>query len=227
MPKTTMYKALAIKELRESAAIIAVAALAMLWLLGSELGWRFMPLSAESDVVGRVPFVVTEFVQFLIFIGGALAIGLGLKQTAWENSGDKYYYLLHRPITRQAVFLTKIAIGLAVLLLFTIGPLLIYANWAATPGNHATPFFWGMTADAWRTCWALPSIYLGAVLSGLRPARWFGTRLLPLLGTGILVMAATIGFGLGIHWVLGFAGLVALDLVLLRLILATAEQRDY
>ena len=226
MPRTTMYKALAIKELRESAAIIAVAALAMLWLLGSELGWRFMPLSAESDVVGRVPFVVTEFVQFLIFLGGALAIGLGLKQSAWENSGDKYYYLLHRPISWQAVFLTKIAIGLGVLLLFTVGPLLIYANWAATPGNHATPFFWGMTADAWRTCWALPPIYLAALLCGLRPARWYGTRLFPLLGTGLLVMAA-IGGWFWAGWWLGLAGLLVLDFVLLRLILATAEQRDY
>jgi len=221
-----MRKALAIKELRESAAIIALAALAMLWLLGNQLGWRFTPFSVVSTVDNQVPFRDTRFPEFLMFIGGALAIGLGLKQSVWENNGDKYYYLLHRPIARQAVFLTKIAIGLASLLILTVGPVLIYANWAAIPGNHATPFFWGMTADAWRTCWALPSIYLGALLSGLRPGRWFGTRLLPLLGTGILVMVA-IGFWLGIHWVLGLAGLVVLDLVLLRLIMATAEQRDY
>ncbi len=220
-----MLKALAIKELRESVAIVAVAVLAMLWLLGSLLHWEFMPLSLNHSP-HSVPFVETGFTPMLTFIGGALAIGLGLKQTAWENSGDKYYYLLHRPITRQAVFLTKIALGLAVLLLFTVGPLLIYANWAATPGNHATPFFWGMTANAWRTCWALPSIYLGALLSGLRPARWFGTRLFPLLGTGLLVMLA-IGCWFWTGWWLGLAGLLVLDFVLLRLILATAEQRDY
>ncbi len=132
MPKITMYKALAIKELRESAEIIAVAALAMLWLLARLVGWEFMPF-AISSTLEQVPFVETSFVGMLMFIGGALAIGLGLKQTAWENSGDKYYYLLHRPITRQAVFLTKIAIGLVVLLLFTVGPLLIYANWATMP----------------------------------------------------------------------------------------------
>ncbi len=224
MPKTTMYKALAVKELRESAAIIAVAALAMLWLLAGMQDWRFMPLSYHSSE--KVPFVETSFVSWQIFFGGALAIGLGLKQTAWENSGDRYYYLLHRPISRQTVFLTKIAIGLVVLMLFTVGPLLIYANWAATPGNHATPFFWVMTANAWRTCWALPSIYLGALLCGLRPARWFGTRLFPLLGTGLLVMLA-IGCWFWTGWWLGLAVLLVLDFVLLRLILATAEQRDY
>jgi hypothetical protein len=221
-----MRKALAIKELRESAAIIAVAALAMLWLLGNQLGWRFTPYSTNNDMGRQIPFLGTQFAQILALVGGALAIGLGLKQTAWENSGDKYYYLLHRPITRQAVFLTKMAIGLAVLLLFTVGPLLIYANWAATPGNHATPFFWGMTADAWRTCWALPSIYLAALLSGLRPARWFGTRLFPLLGTGVLVMLS-IGCWVWAGWWWGLAGLAVLDFVLLRLILASADQRDY
>lgn len=64
-----MIKALAIKELRESAAIIGVAVLAMFWLLGNELGWRLMPLSVEPNVVSRIPFIVTEFVSFLIFIG--------------------------------------------------------------------------------------------------------------------------------------------------------------
>lgn len=221
-----MIKALAIKELRESAAIIGVAVLAMFWLLGNELGWRLMPLSVEPNVVSRIPFIVTEFVSFLIFIGGVFAIALGLKQSAWENSGDSYYFLLHRPIARQTVFLAKITFGLTLLLFLTIGPLLIYAYWAATPGNHATPFFWGMTASAWRTCCALPSLYLGALLCGLRPARWFGTRLLPLLGTGILVMLAIVcWFWAG--WGLGLVILLVLDFVLLRLILATAEQRDY
>jgi len=221
-----MIRALAIKELRESAAILAVAALAMLWLLGSTLGWRFIPLSVEGRVSSSVPFIATGFVPFLIFFGGALAVALGLKQSAGENNGQIYYYLLHRPITRKSIFLTKIILGLSLLLLFTIGPVLIYALWAAAPGNHATPFFWGMTLSAWLICGTLPSIYLGAVLSGLRPARWFGTRLFPLAGTCVLAFLAflsmmTLGLGLGI------AGLLALDLVLLNLILAIAEQRDY
>ena len=73
MPKITMYKALAIKELRESAAIIAVAALAMLWLLGSYIGWKF-PWANANDVSTHIPFVSSSFVPGLIFIGGAAAI---------------------------------------------------------------------------------------------------------------------------------------------------------
>ena len=37
-----------------------------------------------------------------------------------------------------------------------------------------------MTTSVWRIWIALPIVYLAAFLSGLRSARWFGTRLVPL-----------------------------------------------
>ena len=50
-----------------------------------------------------------------------------------------------------------------------------------------------------------PVIYLAAFLSGVRPARWWGTRLLPLVGGGVLYMILAnvdwwwpVGFPLGI-----------------------------
>ena len=221
-----MLKALAIKELRESAIILGVAALAMLWLLGNMMNWRLTPLAIFGNVSKTIPFVGTGFSVLLIFFGGTLAVALGLKQSAWENSGKKYYFLLHRPVEPRTVFLTKIGFGLACLLALTVGPTLVYANWAATPGKHSTPFFWGMTSASWMSCLTLPSVYLGALLSGLRPAHWLGTRLLPGVGTVVLATLAWICWW-GIHWLLGLVCLAALDLVLLQLILATAEQRDY
>jgi len=226
MPSQKILSALAIKELRESAAILGVATLAMLWTLGNVMGWRLTPFAVEDNVVSSIPFYNGEFGPLLIFIGGGLAILLGMKQSAWENNGQQYYFLLHRPVARQTVFLLKIACGLACLLLLTLGSVLIYALWSASPGNHATPFFWGMTADAWFTCLVLPSIYLGAMLSGLRPARWIGTRLLPLLGSVVLLMLAVICWS-ELSRPLGLLGLLVLDIVLVRMILATAEQRDY
>lgn len=221
-----MLKALAIKELRESAAILGVAVLAMLWMLGNVIGWRLTPFAVVSEAATSIPFHNAIFGPMLTFIGGGLAILLGLKQSAWENNGQQYYFLLHRPVARKKVFLLKIACGLACLLFLTLGSVLIYALWAATPGNHATPFFWGMTANGWFTCLALPSVYLGAMLSGLRPARWFGTRLLPLVGAFVLLMLA-VGCWAGLSRALGVLGFLVLDIVLVRLILATAEERDY
>lgn len=221
-----MLKALAIKELRESAAIIGLAVVAVAWLLGNLTGSQLTPFRIMQDVEQSVPFVKSDFKTGLIFLGGGLAIALGIKQTAWENGGNKYYFLLHRPMSRNVVFLVKILFGLTCLLILTVGSLLLYANWAATPGKHASPFFWGMTSSSWLTCLALPSIYLGAMLSGLRPAHWFGTRLLPLVGTAILTILAVICWW-ELHWTVGLACLIALDVVLFRLILATAQRRDY
>jgi hypothetical protein len=40
-----------------------------------------------------------------------------------------------------------------------------------------------MTGSAWLVLALVLPAYFGAFLSGLRPGRWFGTRLLPLVAT--------------------------------------------
>ena len=39
-----------------------------------------------------------------------------------------------------------------------------------------------MTIPVWLTWLAVGLVYLGAFLSGIRPAAWWGTRLMPLAG---------------------------------------------
>ncbi len=221
-----MIKALAIKELRESLAIVAVALLAMLYLAGSRMGWQVMPWSGGNAYAQSMPFIETGFAGGLMFVSGALAIALGLRQSAWENLGTRYFFLLHRPISRSLIFQIKVAVGLSILIVLSVVPVLVYGCWAATPGNHATPFFWSMTMSAWQACFAMPTIYLASVLSGLRPAKWYGTRLLPLVGAGLLAGIA-ITLWSNVVWWLGVAILVLLDVTLFSLILAVAEQRDY
>ena len=41
-----------------------------------------------------------------------------------------------------------------------------------------------MTVPAFQIWLLMPLVYLGAFASGIRPARWFGSRLLPLVGGG-------------------------------------------
>ena len=221
-----MIKTLAIKELRESLGIIALAALAMLYLLGTVTGWKFTPWSNTSSIASSVPFLNSDFTATLVIFGGGLAIALGLKQSAWENVGNRYYFLLHRPLERETVFLVKMMVGCTAVLLLTSVPVLLYGWWAATPGHHASPFFWAMTIDEWRACLVMPSIYLGAVLSGIRPARWYASRLLPLVGACLFCVVG-IGLWFAVGWWLAVAILFALDAVLLVLILSIARQRDY
>ena len=63
-----------------------------------------------------VPFVEGNFVTMLFFIGAALAITLGFRQSAWEPSQGTALYLLHLPLARRTIFLTKLMTGIGLLL---------------------------------------------------------------------------------------------------------------
>ena len=143
----------------------------------------------------------TIFWECIFFIGVALAIALGFRQSAWEPSQGTALYLLHLPLSRRTIFLTKLVTGIGLLLACTLLPILIYAAWAATPGTHAGPFEWSMTGPAFRIWLLLPLAYLGAFASGIRPARWFGSRLLPLVGVAI---PALYTYLLPFWWLIGF-----------------------
>ena len=177
-----MLRALAWKEFREIAGMTALAALAYAAVVSGMAGVRlFSEMPWITGPKDAVPFLGQDFTSMMCAISGVLAIALGFRQSAWEYTRHTYLFLLHRPAPRRQIFFTKIIVGLAVLLIVTAAAILAYALWAATPGTHPSPFYWSMTLDAWRMWMALPVIYLGAFLSGLRRARWFGTRLLPLV----------------------------------------------
>ncbi len=178
-----MYRALIIKELRECAPLALVAALAAAWALHLAAGEYLLHGTRDVTLLPS-PFLNYDFFPFsnVPMLVGATAIVLGLKQAVWEDLRGTYHYLLPRPVERSHVFLIKAAVGVAIVQALGAAMLLLYAIWAATPGTHASPFFWSMTLPAWKAWGAFPIVYLGALLSGLRPARWFGSRLLPLVG---------------------------------------------
>ena len=181
-----MIKALAIKELRESLGVAAIAVLGMTWAVAGLMGASFFPgisnyFNIYSGQSGMAFMGASFYVYSALFIGG-LAVALGLKQSAWEHSRGTYYYLLHRPVSRRLIFGTKIVVGVVLILFVLAGAILCYAFWAAAPGSQAAPFEWSMTLGAWKLALVFPLVYLGAFLSGLRQSRWFGTRLVPLAG---------------------------------------------
>lgn len=179
-----------------------------------------MSLQTPDDV----PFVQGNFSSMLFFIGAALAIAMGFRQSAWEPSQGTVLYLLHLPLTRRAIFLTKLSTGIGLLLACTLLPILIYATWASMPGTHPGPFEWSMTVPAFEVWLLLPLVYLGAFASGIRPARWFGSRLLPLLS---VALTGTLLAMVSQWWLIAFPLLVLVAVVLLSDILWEAETRDY
>ncbi len=175
-------KALALKELRELRGIAALALVAYLMLAARMMGVKAfdwvpgMPQNMEYP-----PFLSGEFLSFFSLLTALFALAIGFRQTAWESSQGTYLFLLHRPISRRAVFIIKLITGSLVYAGCSAVPVILYGWWAATPGRHPSPFRWSWTQQTW--CWIgiMSLIYLGAFLSGLRPARWLGTRLLPVV----------------------------------------------
>jgi hypothetical protein len=226
-----MVMALVRKELRETRAFAALA-LAMYLLYLSKLTGTLSPVLTSlfrlvpgmSAEVPDVPFVDGNFLTILFFIGVALAITLGFRQSAWEPNQGTALYLLHLPLARHTIFLTKLSTGVGILLVCTVLPILIYATWAALPRTHAGPFEWSMTNEAFHIWLSMPLAYLGAFASGIRPARWFGSRLLPLLAVAIPGIYLNL---LPHWWLIAFPSLLVVAAILVSDILWEAETRDF
>ena len=178
-------------------------------------------MSAETP---DIPSVQDNFSTRLFFIGVALAITLGSRQSAWEPSQGTALYLLHLPLARRTIFLTKLTTGISLLLVCTLLPILIYATWAANPGTHPGPFEWSMTGPAFQLWLLMPLVYLGAFASGIRPARWYGSRLLPLLA---VAFAGSLLASVAQWSLVAFPLLLVAAAVFVSDILWEAETRDF
>src|ERR1700693_5183086 len=110
-------RALTLKELREVFGITAIALAAYLALVINLMGAKvFDWVPGMPAGTTGVPFVDGEFMGWFVFISVVFAIALGFRQSAWESSKGTFLFLLHRPASRDKIFLTKLAAGAGVLL---------------------------------------------------------------------------------------------------------------
>lgn len=217
-------RALAYKELREVSGIAAIALACYLALAFNAMGamvFDWVPVMPSGTT--EVPFTGGGFTTFFTFVSVVFAAALGFRQSAWESSRGTFLFLLHRPLRRETIFLVKLAMGAGALLVCASLPIVLYGAWAAVPGHHASPFEWSMTGPAWRLTFLMPLLYLGAFLSGLRPARWFGTRLLPLVAA---VLVLVLLYCASWWWPIGFP-LALLYALLAGNICYVGRVRDY
>jgi len=186
-----MLKTLAIKELREVVGLIALAMLCAIGIVGPLMGVAVVPGSNAQDT--WYPFVNASHLEGQGWMLSVFALALGLKQTAWEIHHGTFHFLLHRPLPRHTVFVVKLLVGTIAVVVVNAFMIGIYGWWAATAGKHPSPFFWSMTLPSWSLGISLLLVYLGGFLSGVRQARWFGTRLVPaaLAGCCVYVIATT------------------------------------
>jgi hypothetical protein len=218
-----MTGALVYKEFRETLGIATLGLIALLAVTAAQVGLNPVPgMFGLGSRTGSIPFVSSSFGTWFWLAAAGLAIALGFRQSIGDFWNDAQLFLLHRPVSRARIYATKLAVGLAVYLACALVALLGYALWAATPGTHASPFEWSMTAPSWATLLTMTTVYLGAFLAGIRPAAWFGTRLSPLVAA--LVLAWLISF----CWLAVAVVLVlAVNVWLMGAILTVVESRNF
>ncbi|WP_254513341.1 hypothetical protein [Anatilimnocola floriformis] len=219
-----MSSALTLKELRESAGLAALAFVGLLIFALAAIGSNplWFVFGRGGGAGGGIPFLFDSFHWNYCLAAASVGIALGLKQSLGDLWGEAHLFWLHRPVSRRRVYLTKVAVGLLLYLLLAAVPLGIYSWWAASPGTHASPFEWSMAIPTWIAWLALSVIYLGAMLAGIRPAAWIGTRLLPLVAA---IGCALVACMLPAWW--GLVSTVVVAGVLISLIVFVAETRDF
>jgi hypothetical protein len=232
-----MYRTLAMKELRETSLIwgfvmaaIAYAGLSIL-LETSRLPLEEIPLlgwimqqASLSGFDRNFIFLEAGLGRKFATMSVVLAIGIGLLQTLGESVRGTYPFLLHRPMSRRRIIAVKLAVGAGLSFGISGGAILALGLWAATPGTHPSPFEWSMTAGVWRLWIVMPILYFGAFLTGIRPARWYASRLFPLI-------AAVFFCFLSFSFPNGFVSSAVITILVIACFIAcifvASEDRDY
>ncbi len=174
-------KALLFKEARENVVAAALGLVIYALLLAAQYREYVTGFPQLSQPLAESSFAWST--QWFCIIFGAV---LGWLQIHNERRPDLWAFLLHRPMTRTQIFLGKTLAGLAIYAIVVGAPLLVFIAWALWPGNVAAPFEWALLRPLAILLLAGVVFYFGGMLTGLRQARWYGSRALG-LGLGLIV----------------------------------------
>ncbi len=151
---------------------------AVLWLLGLTIAFVCLLAPQRNPyLAGWTVGLCDPTVELVTTIGGALGgFLLGLLQSVPDSRRDRRGFLLHRPLSPTRIFAGKVLGGLALYIPATLLPLLGAAAWLATPGQFAFPCPWQTLLPGLADIAAGVVCYLAGLLTGWRPARWYGSR---------------------------------------------------
>jgi len=201
-------KALLWKELCENvrwAAIgfVATAGALLLWLWQEHYSYSMSSLAGE------------EMLLILTIAAPVAGLALGLLQTLPEVRQSQWAFLVHRGVSPGQIFAAKIYVGLSLYTLAILAPYLLLVLWLAVEGDVVAPFHWAMAWPGLSILAAGAGFYFAGMLIALRPARWYASRLLPLLLPGIcvaglLILALEMQAGVPFLAIAVLAGMIAL-----------------
>ena len=209
-------KQLWLKEWREQfkVALIGLAIFSLILLQAVKSGMSYLSSlyrGYETAIWadGLQPLVSNELLGESAVFCGLFGLALGWLQIYAENHRDLRAFLLHRPVDRLVLLHGKLLSGLA---LYTLAVGLPFAGllvYVLIPGHVPAPFEWAMVGPI-TNVYLLGLVGYGAgMLTCLRPARWYASRI---FGLGPAILAAIAVFASREYWqalgVLAAAGLV-------------------
>jgi hypothetical protein len=224
-----MFREMALKEWHETRGVVLLILIVYVLQVADVSNWNWdwqsgssviYDYSISNSLQKPMPFLDDGAASNYWWFVVAMAVAIGLRQTLGESVRGTWSFLLPRPMSRRWLIGAKLLTGL--LLYFVCGSaVILFHGWrSATPGVYAAPFFWWMTVPWWETLLNMTVFYLSVFLVGIRPARWYGTRLLPLVP---LFVVACVPFRSPVDPVF----VLLADAALLRSIFFVAQTRDY
>jgi ABC-type transport system involved in multi-copper enzyme maturation permease subunit len=185
-------KKLVLKELREhfKVTLIGLAVFTVMLVLaflacGGSLQ-RSALASGYSDAEDFQPLLAKSLLTQAAFFCAVFATLLGWLQIRAEQHPDLWAFLVHRPISRATILRSKILGGLVLYAAGAGWPLLGLIIVAAMPGHVAAPFEWAMVLPLLAIFLVGAAYYFAGLLTGLRKARWYASRV---FGLGPAVIA--------------------------------------
>ena len=222
------------KELRSLSRVIALALLADGWML-SELTGQTHWVRGDIELQPGFALAQTEWLIWFGFLLASIASVLGFSMSLDDGLRGTWAFALFRPVSRRAYIGAKLLVGAVVTLVLAMLPVVVYSIWVERPGNLGAPFHWSQLQPAIEACGWSVVIFLGAFLSGIRPAKWWWSRLWPLVTTVTLGMwfwmgsldshleATALMPTVAQYWGICLAMVIALSVS----ILAVVEEREF
>jgi hypothetical protein len=139
------------------------------------LGFLFV-LYCRHASPGEQPLLHEPLLATGIFFCAIFGSVLGWFQARNEATPDLWAFLVHRPITRTQIFRAKTEAGLCLYLLGAGLPFLGLLCYVVLPGSVAAPFEPSMILPSVVVLLMGIPYYFAGYLTGLRKARWYGSR---------------------------------------------------
>lgn len=204
------------KEFREHVRWLPIGLIAV-----AVIAWMAAPGPYDQQTL-----IARDLVNLLSIVLPLLTFGLGVVQSYRDVQPSAADYLNHRSVTASDVFLAKVAAGFAIYASAVVLPLLMMAAWIALQGLTWYPMRPAQVIPPLVFALAAFLMHPAAMLTMVRAASWWGTRLFPLVPAGAALVPFAFFLRSGGFAGAAYGGLAALLALVWLLAIARQVWRD-